>query len=102
MATDAGGRRDATNRRHNDAVATQSFEIKVRNHLHGVDLRPMTEAEARAYGIVPGYASAVGLDPRVRLIETGILHDRRAGRPCRCHIAPGGIIPRRRGRDEPD
>ena len=46
----------------------QVNEIKVRNHLHGVELRPMTDVEARAYGIVPGYTSPIGIDARVRVI----------------------------------
>jgi len=39
-------------------------EVKLSNVLGGVDLRAMTELEARELGIVPGYASPVGLEPR--------------------------------------
>jgi prolyl-tRNA synthetase len=47
----------------------QVNEIKVKNHIKGGRaLRPMTDIEARAYGIVPGYASAIGVDARVRVI----------------------------------
>ena len=55
----------------------QVNEIKVRNHLHGVELRPMTDVEARAYGIVPGYTSPIGIDARVRVIaDRAVAHDR--------------------------
>ena len=46
----------------------QVNEIKVRNQLHGVELRPMTEVEARAHGIVPGYASPIGIGAGVQVI----------------------------------
>jgi prolyl-tRNA synthetase len=46
----------------------QVNEVKLRNLLGGPDLRPMTEAEARALRIEPGYASPVGIDPAVRVV----------------------------------
>jgi len=46
----------------------QVNEIKIRNHLHGRGLRAMTESEAERYGIVPGYASPIGIDASVRVI----------------------------------
>ncbi len=46
----------------------QVNEIKLRNLLGGRDLAPMTEAEARSYGIVPGYASPIGIDASVRVV----------------------------------
>ncbi|MGE0134407.1 MAG: proline--tRNA ligase [Dehalococcoidia bacterium] len=46
----------------------QVNEVKLRNLLGGKDLRPMTEAESASYGIVPGYASPVGIDERVRVV----------------------------------
>jgi prolyl-tRNA synthetase len=46
----------------------QVNEIKLRNLLGGKDLAPMTEAEARSYGIVPGYASPIGIDASVRVV----------------------------------
>ena len=46
----------------------QVNEVKLRNLLGGKELRPMTDAEAASYGIVPGYASAMGVDGRVRVV----------------------------------
>jgi prolyl-tRNA synthetase len=64
---------------HDEAVAPEPVfvvvrgdlqvnEVKLRNLLGGKELRPMTDAEAASYGIVPGYASAIGIDGRVRVI----------------------------------
>lgn len=39
-------------------------EIKVQNHLQALALRPAEEAELLAVGAIPGYMSAVGLDPK--------------------------------------
>jgi prolyl-tRNA synthetase len=39
-------------------------EIKVKNHLQALALRPAEEAELLAVGATPGYMSAVGLDPK--------------------------------------
>jgi prolyl-tRNA synthetase len=46
----------------------QVNEVKLRNLLGGKELRPMTEAESASYGIVPGYASPVGIDEAVRVV----------------------------------
>jgi prolyl-tRNA synthetase len=46
----------------------QVNEVKLRNLLGGKDLRPMTDAEARGFGIVPGYASPIGIDAAVRVV----------------------------------
>lgn len=37
-------------------------EVKLRNALGGPDLRPLTDAEVAAAGLVAGYASPVGID----------------------------------------
>ncbi len=46
----------------------QVNEVKVSNALGGRELTPMTDAEAQAVGIVPGYASPIGIADRVRVI----------------------------------
>jgi len=46
----------------------QVNEVKLRNLLGGKDLRAMTDEEARGYGIVPGYASPIGIDGAVRVV----------------------------------
>jgi prolyl-tRNA synthetase len=47
-------------------------EVKVSNALGGGTLRPATDAEIRAGGGVPGYASAVGLDVADDLSDDGV------------------------------
>ena len=46
----------------------QVNEVKVSNALGGRELTPMTDVEAQAVGIVPGYASPIGIADRVRVI----------------------------------
>jgi prolyl-tRNA synthetase len=46
----------------------QVNKVKVSNALGGRELTPMNDAEAQAVGIVPGYASPIGIADRVRVI----------------------------------
>jgi prolyl-tRNA synthetase len=48
-------------------------EAKLREALGADSLRPATEAEIRAAGAVPGYASAVGLSPKAIVVTDPIV-----------------------------
>ena len=48
-------------------------ETKLANLIHAKDLRPATEAEIRATGAIPGYASPVGLTDIIVVVDDLIL-----------------------------